>query len=128
MAPEHVRERLAKATVFVLPSVDEPFPMTVLEALSVGTPTVVTDSCHIAADLEARGAVAVSTAPASQLAEAVFDLLNDPGRRALMGDAGRAAIRDAYGIGPVVDELEIAYAAAIAAHSQRLEPGRGRKR
>ncbi|MCZ0970952.1 glycosyltransferase [Streptomyces albulus] len=29
--------RLARATVYVLPSVDEPFPMGVLEALAVGT-------------------------------------------------------------------------------------------
>jgi glycosyltransferase involved in cell wall biosynthesis len=111
--PARVREKLAAATVFVLPSVDEPFPMTVLEALSVGTPTVVTDTCHIGADLSERGAVVVSPPAASQLAEAVLGLLNDAERRSAMGQAGRAAIRDAYGVGPVVDELEKVYAEAL---------------
>jgi glycosyltransferase involved in cell wall biosynthesis len=113
--PARVRERLAQATVFVLPSVDEPFPMTVLEALSVGTPTVVTDSCHIGADLATRGAVVVSPPAASQLADAVFGLLADPAKRLAMGEAGRQAVRDAYGIGAVVDQLEGAYEAAVAA-------------
>ena len=111
--PAKVREKLSQASVFVLPSVDEPFPMTVLEALSVGTPTVVTDSCHIAADLAERGAVAVSAAPAAALAEAVLALLNDPAKRTAMGQAGRQAIADAYGIGPVVDRLEHIYGVAV---------------
>jgi glycosyltransferase involved in cell wall biosynthesis len=118
VAPANVRAKLAQATVFVLPSVDEPFPMTVLEALSVGTPTVVTDSCHIAADLKARGAVSVSAPPAGALAEAVLDLLNDSGKRTAMGQAGRQAIADAYGIGPVVDVLEHVYSVAVTLADQ----------
>ena len=115
LAPALVRARMARATVYVLPAVDEPFGMTVLEALSVGTPTVVTDSCGIGSDLAARGAVTVSAPAASQLAEAVHALLVDPGKRRAMGEAGRAAVRDAYGIGAVVDQLETAYAEAIEA-------------
>ena len=123
VAPSRVREKLAQATVFVLPSVDEPFPMTVLEALSVGTPTVVTDSCHIAADLAERGAVSVSAPPASALADAVLDLLNDPAKRPAMGQAGRQAIEDAYGIGPVVDHLEHIYGVAVERAAAKI-PGR----
>jgi glycosyltransferase involved in cell wall biosynthesis len=117
VAPARVRERLAQATVFVLPSVDEPFPMTVLEALSVGTPTVVTDTCHIGADLAARGAVTVSPPAASRLADAVYSLLTDPAKRQAMGEAGRQAVRDAYGIEAVVDQLEAAYESAMASRS-----------
>lgn len=129
--PSRVREKLAQATVFVLPSVDEPFPMTVLEALSVGTPTVVTDSCHIAADLAERGAVSVSAAPASALADAVLDLLSDSTKRAAMGQNGRQAITDAYGIGPVVDHLEHIYGVAVeraAASQPQDKPRRGWRR
>ncbi len=39
---------LEEATLLVLPSINEPFPMVVLEALSFGVPVVVTNSCHIA--------------------------------------------------------------------------------
>jgi glycosyltransferase involved in cell wall biosynthesis len=109
-----VRQRLAKATVYVLPSVDEPFGMTVIEALSVGTPTVVTDSCGIGPDLAERGAVSVSPPAASQLAQAVHELLVDPAKRQSMSEAGRRAVREAYGIGAVVDQLEPAYEAAAA--------------
>jgi glycosyltransferase involved in cell wall biosynthesis len=88
--------------------------MTVLEALSVGTPTVVTDSCHIGADLAARGAVTVSPPAASDLAAAVHALLVDPAKRRAMADAGRRAVQDAYGIEAVVDQLEAAYESAVA--------------
>ncbi|MDX6222851.1 MAG: hypothetical protein QOD91_1905, partial [Frankiales bacterium] len=115
--PARVRERMARATVYVLPSVDEPFGMTVVEALSVGTPTVVTDSCGIGADLAARGAVTVSPPAASQLADAVYALLTDPAKRQAMGEAGRQAVRDAYGIEAVVDQLEAAYESAMASRS-----------
>jgi glycosyltransferase involved in cell wall biosynthesis len=98
--------------------------MTVLEAISVGTPTVVTDSCHIGADLAARGAVTVSPPAASALAEAVHALLVDPAKRQAMGEAGRAAVRDAYGISAVVDQLEPAYATAIEAKSAAQEKPR----
>ena len=125
--PSHVREKLSQATVFVLPSVDEPFPMTVLEALSVGTPTVVTDSCHIAADLAERGAVSVSAPPAAALAEAVLELLNDPAKRTAMGEAGRQAIAEAYGIGPVVDRLEHIYGVAIE-QAQAKQPQEAKRR
>jgi glycosyltransferase involved in cell wall biosynthesis len=34
--------------IFILPSVNEPFPMSVLEALSCGVPVIVTDTCGLA--------------------------------------------------------------------------------
>jgi len=62
-----VRARMMHADVYVLPSVDEPFPMSLLEALALGVPSVCTDTCHIAAPLRDRGAAIVtdgSTDPA----------------------------------------------------------------
>jgi glycosyltransferase involved in cell wall biosynthesis len=116
--PSRVRARLERATVFVLPSVDEPFPMTVLEALSSGTPTVVTDSCHIAGDLARRGAVAVSGSSPMQLADVVHGLLGNPERQAELRTAGFEALGDAYGIESVVDNLEASYARVIQGRSR----------
>jgi glycosyltransferase involved in cell wall biosynthesis len=52
-------ELLRRTSVSVLPSVDEPFPMSVLEALAVGTPVVLTRSNGLARDVLAAGAGAV---------------------------------------------------------------------
>lgn len=48
---EEVQLMLAGIDLLVLPSKDEPFPMIVLEALSVGTSVLVMPSCGLASDL-----------------------------------------------------------------------------
>ena len=39
--PAEIPQRMAAASIYVLPSVREPYPMSVLEAMSVGLPVVV---------------------------------------------------------------------------------------
>jgi glycosyltransferase involved in cell wall biosynthesis len=112
LPPSSVGARLRCAAVYVLPSFDEPFPMTVLEAMAQGTPVVLTDRCSIAGDLARRGAALVTDGSANQLAEAVAEILLNPARGAELASAGTAAIRDAYGIGAVADRLEEVYARA----------------
>lgn len=53
---ESVRESLAVSGLLVLPSINEPFPITILEALSVGTPVIVTSSCGFAERISLTGA------------------------------------------------------------------------
>ena len=112
LSPDAVGPRLRRADVYVLPSVDEPFPMTVLEAMSEATPVVITRSCAIAEDLEARGAASVTDGTVTDLADAVERLLSDSTASTAQSLAGRAAVRDAYSIKAVVDELERVYDAA----------------
>ena len=109
VAPDAVRDLLASAAVFVLPSVDEPFPMTVLEALAAATPVVLTDTCAIADDLAARGAALVTDGSARQLADAVQLILTFPERTRYQVRAGIEAIHDKYAIATVVDQLEAIY-------------------
>ncbi|MCX5375753.1 glycosyltransferase [Streptomyces sp. NBC_00091] len=67
LSSTEVRTELRRAHVYVLPSVDEPFPMSVLEALAVGVPPVVTHSNGLARDIAA----------ASFSMDAVLDTLLD---------------------------------------------------
>ena len=102
-------DRLRRAAVYVLPSVDEPYPMTVLEAMSVGTPVIVTDSCGLAPAVLAAGAGAVVDPSVESLARAIGALLDDPARRRKAGEAAAQYARDRLGIAGVVDRLVATY-------------------
>ncbi|WP_369355442.1 glycosyltransferase [Streptomyces sp. cg2] len=98
--------RLAAATVYVLPSVHEPFPMSLLESLAVGTPVVCTESCGIAGALRRHDAAEVTDGSPEELAEAVLRLLDDAELRQRRAAAGRSAIAAEFSLGAVADRLE----------------------
>lgn len=99
----------AKAAVYVLPSINEPFGMTVLEALAAGTPVVCTDSCGIAGELARRGAAVVTDSSPQAMADAVRDLLGDEDLRRSLVAAGRRAVEETFSIRAVADRLEEIY-------------------
>ena len=105
--------RLAGAAVYVLPSVDEPFPMSLLEALAAGTPVVATSSCGIAAHLERTGAALITDGSPEALAGAVERLLTDEALRGRTVAAGYAAVEDAYSLKAVADQLTGHYRQAL---------------
>jgi glycosyltransferase involved in cell wall biosynthesis len=111
--PADVAARLAEAAVFVLPSVDEPFPMTVLEALAAGTPVVTTQSSGLADALQASGAGLVTDGSPESLADGVQSLLDDESARVAMATAGRRLVAERFTMAAVVDRLEGVYHAAV---------------
>ncbi|HEV7628079.1 MAG TPA: glycosyltransferase [Streptomyces sp.] len=104
--------RLAEATVYVLPSRSEVFPVSLLEALAAGTPTVCTQGCGIADELAARGASLVTDGTPQALALAVSRLLEDPARARVLAEAGVRAVHELYSAAAVADRLEELYAGA----------------
>jgi glycosyltransferase involved in cell wall biosynthesis len=103
--PAHVRVRwlgqredvaaiLQAADVLVHPSINDPFPMTVLEALASGTPVVAARGGGVIESI-ADGATGrlVPCSDPSALAAALVDVLGDPDGLRVMGEAGRAAVR-----------------------------------
>lgn len=100
---------LAKADIYVLPSVGEVFPMTVLESISVGTPPILTKDCGISDELARRGAAVVVDPGAKSMADAIDDLLKSEERRDAIKRAGRVALTEWIGIEAVVDRLEESY-------------------
>jgi len=113
---DRMLEELRRAHVYVLPSVDEPFPMSVLEAMAAGTPVVVTDSNGLARDVDRAGAGRVVTGP-DGIAPAVLDLL-EPSVRPSASAAARKLTADAFSmdvvLGTLLDVYERAYAGSQA--------------
>ncbi|WP_255953785.1 glycosyltransferase [Streptomyces odontomachi] len=110
LSADQMLTELRRAHVYVLPSVDEPFPMSVLEAMAVGTPVVVTRSNGLAADVEKADAGRVVAGP-DEIAPAVLALL-DPATRGAASAAARHLTAEAFSMDAVVDTLLAAYAQA----------------
>ncbi len=87
---------LAGASVFVLPSVVEPFGIAALEAMAAGVPTIVSKTSGVAE--MSRGAVfKVDFWDVDEFASRISELLEYPTLRATMGDQGRwAALREGW--------------------------------
>ncbi|WP_455354773.1 glycosyltransferase [Streptomyces sp. SYSU K217416] len=109
LEPADAVRAFAKASVYVLPSVNEPFGMTILESLAAGTPVVCTDTCAIADELARRGAAIVTDGSPQAMAGAVCDLLGDEEVRRSLAEAGRRAVEEVFSIRAVGDRLEEIY-------------------
>ena len=66
---------LAETAVLVLPSINEPFPMIVLEAISLGVPVVITDTCGLAPYIKQGIAGIVTDGSVEQLSSATSQIL-----------------------------------------------------
>jgi glycosyltransferase involved in cell wall biosynthesis len=109
IAPGTAPDRLRASDVYVLPSLNEPFPMTVLEAMSVGLPTVVSATCFIADRLREHDAVVLFDGGAPELAAAIRGLLVDPDARRALGERARRTAERYFSVGAVADSLEHYY-------------------
>ncbi|MER5972190.1 glycosyltransferase [Streptomyces sp. NPDC002055] len=115
-----VLERLRTADVYVLPSVVEPFAVSVLEAMSVGVPVVVTKTGGLSPDVEAAGAGRVVDSKPDRdngalVGQAILELL-DPAANEEASQAAWGLIRDQFAIDKVVDTLQAVYDGAIRRH------------
>jgi glycosyltransferase involved in cell wall biosynthesis len=107
--PDRTGERMSGASIYVLPSVQEPFPMTVLEAMMLGIPVIIRPDNGLAEFVETHGCGVVVDGGPPAFAQAISDLLADPSRSRVMGRRGRSAAQAAFGIDGVGRDLEQAY-------------------
>lgn len=110
---EKVAETLAQASVYVLPSVDEPFPMSVLEALAAGTPTIVTTGIHIGEILRQNAAASVVAPDPDALADSVERLIGDPEYAWRLSQQGQRLVERELTLDRVLDRLETIYTSHI---------------
>lgn len=106
--------RLAEAQIFVLPSIDEPFGMSVLEAMSVGLPVVAVDDIGLAATITDYHCGLLVDRSVEALAGAIGTLIDDPELRDRMGAAGRRAVAETTDIDAVAVRLVEVYRSAMA--------------
>jgi glycosyltransferase involved in cell wall biosynthesis len=109
VAPDAVVDRIASASLVVLPSIDEPYPMSVLEAMSVGRGVVVTDTCGLAPAVAEHECGAVVDASIGSLVDAVAALVRDRGALATTGARAYAAAERHFGMPAVAGRLEEIY-------------------
>jgi len=88
---ETVERLLREATIFVLPTLREPFGIAFLDAMHWKVPCVGTQVGAVPEILGDAG-ICVAPADAEALAAAISELLDDPERRAAMGEAGRRRV------------------------------------
>ncbi|MFG2925250.1 glycosyltransferase [Streptomyces sp. NPDC048305] len=104
-----------EADVYVLPAIEEPFPVSVLEAMSVGTPVVITRTCGQAPDVAGAGSgrvidsrVGEDAANARKVADAVLELL-EPEANDRAGKAAWNLVNEQFTIEAVTRTLRQTY-------------------
>jgi glycosyltransferase involved in cell wall biosynthesis len=107
--PDMTSQRLSSCDVYVLPSVDEPFPMSVLEALALGKPSVVTDSCGLAEYIASWEAGSVANSTLDSLVRAVHRLLADGSLRRQAGANAYSLATNEFSMSHVAARLEQVY-------------------
>ncbi|MGZ6124575.1 MAG: glycosyltransferase family 4 protein, partial [Myxococcales bacterium] len=110
---EAVERLLCQATVFVLPTLREPFGIAFLDAMLCKAPCVGTQVGAVPEILGDAGAC-VPPADAEALAAAIATLLADPRRRAAMGEAGRRRVLEGGFLWPEVGKRLSALLASAA--------------
>ena len=118
LAPERTLDRMSRSSIYVLPSLDEPFPMTVLEAMSIGLPAIVTDSCGLAVPLSENGAGVVVGSSSESLVNAIDGLLGNTHMRDRVSKNAKRLVRDQFSMQKIAADLEAGYRSAIA-HPRR---------
>jgi len=105
-----VREILAAADIFALPSVDDPCALAHIEAMAMGNPVVTVDaggSPELVEDGRA-GLVGPPDDP-ERLAANLIALIDDPAARRRLGDYARRRVLDYLNAQRMADEVEAVY-------------------
>lgn len=111
----HVPERLGEWDAFVLPSRADPFPISMLEAMTFGLPVIGTEVDGIAEQLADGAGILVRPEDPLALADAMLSLLTrEPAERQALSDAGRARAKS-FGLKRQIAGLDQAYRAGLEA-------------
>ena len=107
---------LADSTIFVLPSKDENFGVSVVEAVAAGIPVIVSTKVGVAEFIARAGAgLVIDQDPAAWVA-GVARLLDEPETCRAMAEAGRRLVATEFTSERVAASMRELYASAIQSH------------
>ena len=106
-------EAYVDADVYVLPSVYETFPVSVLEACTCGTPVIVTDRCGIADVIDGQVGLVV-TYDKNQLQDALQRVLSDDQMRQRFGNGGKSLVREKSNWSKITELMESVYLSCLS--------------
>jgi glycosyltransferase involved in cell wall biosynthesis len=114
VAPEQIREALARASIFVLPSLIENLPLALLEAMAYGLCPVVTPVGAMG-EVVSHGVCGLIVPPgdARALADALRTLLADRRLTGRLGEAAQRRFQERYDIRQYVARLMAQYESAL---------------
>lgn len=107
-------EAYVDAEVYVLPSAYEIFGITVLEALSCGTPVIISDKCGLADKIKGRAGIVVPRDEAS-LRDALRTMLTDEPVRQRFIEVGRKLVEAEFTWQRVAEKMESVYHSVLGA-------------
>ena len=113
---EDIPDVLALCDLFVLPSLGEHFGRVLIEAMAMARAVVATDAGGVP-EIVLHGETGLLVPPAQPkaLAEAVLALLEDPGRAARLGAAGRRRAETEFSLSRHVEAVEALYQELLGA-------------
>lgn len=112
--PDEALARFAAASVYVLPAADEPFGMTIVEALSCGVPVIIDRGGGLADFVTRHECGLVTQSTPQDVAAAIRQLLSAPELASEMGERGREGIRAELSMENVGRRLETIYGTVLA--------------
>lgn len=115
-----VVEHLIRSDVFVLPSHDEGLPMSMIEAMSLSLPLVVTDVGSIS-DVVSNGneGFLIPAGDVEGLSRAIRSLVLNQALRVRMGDAAHRRWAEGLTAARMTQRVEKEWSAALSSHSSR---------
>jgi glycosyltransferase involved in cell wall biosynthesis len=113
---EEFREHYRRATVFVIPSLFENCPYTLLEAMSCGKPVVVSKAYGMKEMIvDGESGLFFEPGNSADLAEKTIRLLREKSTREKLGAAARKEVLRKYSLATVVEETLRFYQSVLAA-------------
>lgn len=109
----NTRELFTDADLFVLPSINEPFGIVILEAMASGLPVIATGAGGVTDIVTGEEAVLVSPGDPDDLAEKIVELSRDKDLRDQLADRAKKRVREEFSREKMVSRTEQVYSECL---------------